>query len=249
METELANRLLREKRTLLMITLYGFGKNYGLPDISPFVTKVHVLLKMANLPYEVNYDGYKKAPKGKLPFIIHDRKTVCDSTFIRMYLEKELKIDFEKGLSKEDKAIAWAFEKMCEDHLYWSLLQNRWLDDANFKKGPASFFNSVPAPFRPIVFKMVKNQITKALKAQGLGRHSKEEMIELTKKDITSLSDFLGEKPFFMGNEMTCIDATVYAFVNSILNTYFSSPYLEHTNKLKNLSAYNDRITKMYFSE
>jgi hypothetical protein len=30
-----------------MITLYGFGSAYGLPDASPFVTKVEMLLKMA----------------------------------------------------------------------------------------------------------------------------------------------------------------------------------------------------------
>jgi hypothetical protein len=34
-----------------MITLKGFGPAFGLPDPSPFVTKVEMLLKMAGLPY------------------------------------------------------------------------------------------------------------------------------------------------------------------------------------------------------
>ena len=34
-----------------MITLYGFGTGFGLPEISPFVTKTEVQLKMADLPY------------------------------------------------------------------------------------------------------------------------------------------------------------------------------------------------------
>ena len=34
-----------------MITLYGFGAGFGLPEISPFVTKTEVQLKMAGLPY------------------------------------------------------------------------------------------------------------------------------------------------------------------------------------------------------
>ncbi len=35
-----------------MITLYGFGPAMGLPEISPFVTKAHILLRMAGLSYE-----------------------------------------------------------------------------------------------------------------------------------------------------------------------------------------------------
>ena len=34
-----------------MITLYGFGAGFGLPEISPFVTKTEVQLKMAGLAY------------------------------------------------------------------------------------------------------------------------------------------------------------------------------------------------------
>ena len=34
-----------------MITLYGFGAGFGLPEISPFVTKTEIQLKMAGLAY------------------------------------------------------------------------------------------------------------------------------------------------------------------------------------------------------
>ena len=50
-----------------MITLYNFGPAFGLPDPSPFVMKVEVLLKMAKLPYQTDSAGFSKAPKGKDP--------------------------------------------------------------------------------------------------------------------------------------------------------------------------------------
>ena len=52
-----------------MITLYGFGPAFGLPDPSPFVIKVEVLLKMAGLEFRTDANGFRKAPKRKLPYI------------------------------------------------------------------------------------------------------------------------------------------------------------------------------------
>ena len=95
-----------------MITLYTFGPAFGLPDPSPFVTKVEVLLKMANLAYQTDSTGFRRAPKRKLPYIDDDGEQVADSTLIRWHLENKYRIDFDKGLSAEQRAIAWAFEKI-----------------------------------------------------------------------------------------------------------------------------------------
>ena len=127
-----------------MITLYSFGPGFGLPDPSPFVTKVEVLLKMAKLPYRTDMTGFTKAPKGKLPYIEDDGAVVSDSAFIRWHIEQKYRIDFDKGLDASQKAIAWAFEKMVEDQLYWVMIDDRWMDDANFRRGPAKFFEQAP---------------------------------------------------------------------------------------------------------
>ena len=68
-----------------MIALYGFGPAMGLPEISPFVTKAHILLRMAGLQYETstNVGGFLKAPKGKLPYMRDGAAVVSDSTLIR----------------------------------------------------------------------------------------------------------------------------------------------------------------------
>ena len=133
-----------------MITLYSFGPAFGLPDPSPFVSKAELLLKMARLPYTIDTHGFRKAPKGKLPYIVDDGEAVADSTFIRWHLEKKYHIDFDRGLNAEQRAIAWAFEKMLEDHLYWAVVKDRWLNDANFAKGPRKFFRGLPAPIQPL---------------------------------------------------------------------------------------------------
>ena len=61
-----------------MTTLYTFGPAFGLPDPSPFVVKAEMLLKIAALPYKVDTGGFRKAPKGKLPYMDDDGEIVAD---------------------------------------------------------------------------------------------------------------------------------------------------------------------------
>jgi hypothetical protein len=51
---------------------------------------------------------------------------------MRRHLEKKYRIDFDKGLSAEQRAVAWAFEKMAMDNFYWALVDARWVDEENF---------------------------------------------------------------------------------------------------------------------
>ncbi|MBO0751504.1 MAG: glutathione S-transferase N-terminal domain-containing protein, partial [Bradyrhizobiaceae bacterium] len=133
-----------------MITLYNFGPAFGLPDRCPYVTKVELLLKMANLLYRTDTTGLARAPSGKLPYIDDDGMVVPDSTFIRWHLEKKYRLDFDRGLCGAEKAAAWAFEKTAGDQLYFVLLHDRWMIDGNLRKGPARFFDRVPATVRPL---------------------------------------------------------------------------------------------------
>ena len=172
-----------------MITLYTFGPAFGLPDPSPFVTKVEVLLKMAGLAYRTDPTGFRQAPKGKLPYIDDDGEQVADSTFIRWHLENKYRIDFDKGLSAEQRAVAWAFEKMAEDHLYWALVDARWFDEANFAKGPKNFFRTIPAPVRPLMVAFIRRQLKRTLHGQGMGRHTRAEIVALGTRSIAAIAE------------------------------------------------------------
>jgi glutathione S-transferase len=232
-----------------MITLHVYGPDLGLPDPSPFVAKGHMLLKLAGLPYEARRSDPRKAPKHKLPVIEDDGQIVPDSTFIRLHIEKKYGFDFDAGLSQEQKGIAWAAEKMCEDHLYWIAMYERWVDDENFQAGPARFFNVIPQPVRPIVRSMVRKQIRDSLRAHGMGRHSREEMAVLGERAIGSIAAIMGGKPYFMGDRPCGADATVYAFLSSGACPVFRSHLRDAIAAHDKLSAYVDRMTAQYFPE
>jgi glutathione S-transferase len=232
-----------------MITLHAFGPAFGLPDPSPFVTKVDVLLKMAGLTYRTDTSGFRKAPKGKLPYIDDEGERIADSTFIRWHIEKKYRIDLDRGLSAEQRAIAWAFEKLAEDHLYFAVVEARWLDDDNFAKGPAEFFRRVPAPVRPIMIPLIRRKVRNALHAQGMGRHSPGEIAELGTRAIDAIADYLGQKPFFMGAEPASVDATMFAFAAGVLCPRFDMALRNAAGRHDNLKRYVGRMTARYYPD
>jgi hypothetical protein len=53
----------------------------------------------------------------------------------------------------------------------------------------------------------------KKVKAQGIGVHKPEEILEFGQNDLKVLSDVLGDKLYFFGNE----PSTVNFFINTII--------------------------------
>jgi glutathione S-transferase len=224
-----------------MITLYTFGPMFGLPDPSPFCMKGEVLLKMSGLPYRLDHSGFMKAPKGKQPYLDDGGTLVADSTFIRWHLEKAHKIDFDRGLDAGGKATALAFAKLCEDHLYFGMVRDRWVNYDNFDKGPRRFFDSAPALLRPLIIAKTRRGVRATLHGQGLGRHSVAETEQIVIEGIDALADFIGDKPYLMGNAPCGADATTFSWVAGFLNPHFDGPIHRAAMSRANLVAYRDR--------
>jgi glutathione S-transferase len=232
-----------------MITLHGSTPKFGLPSASSFVSKAEILLKMAGVAYTHVDANFSKAPKGKIPYIEEDGRLLGDSTFIRQHLEAKHGAHFDKGLSGADKAIAWAFEKMCEEHLYWAIVHERWQIKENFDKGPRTFFASAPAPIRPLIIAMIHRDVKRNMKGQGFGRHTRDEIVELANRDTDAIAAFLGDKPFLMGSDPCGADASVWSSVAGVLCTYFETPIRTHAEKHANLIAYRDRGMRRWFPD
>lgn len=232
-----------------MITLQVFGPGFGQPDPSPFCMKADILLQMSGLSHQRGSGNLRKAPKGKLPLIVDDGVTIADSTFIRLHLEQKHGIDFDRGLTPEQRGIAWAVEKMLEDHLYWLVVSERWSDDANFNRGPLEFFRTVPAPLRSLVVALVKRKVRRDLQGQGTGRHSPAEQAELARRALDAAAAILGERAYLMGSQPCGADATLGAFLIAGLCPIFRSEIRGAIERHPNLVAYAARIRARYFAD
>ena len=232
-----------------MITLYGAGAGFGLPEISPYVTKTEVQLKMAGIPY-AKVRGHKdESPKGQVPYIDENGIRVADSTFIRGYLERAYGVDFDEGLTPRQRAEAWAIERMMENHFAWAQTQSRWMIAENFAKGPAHFFDAAPEGMRDALRRDVQARVRETIHATGMGRHSDLEIVALGVRSLSAVSTVLEDKPFLFGGRPCGADATVFALLAAILTPYFESELRRRAEGFGNLVAYVDRLMARFYPE
>lgn len=101
---------------------------------------------------------------------------------------------------------------------------------------------ALPKYLYPFVTKLWK----KAAHGQGMGRHTEEEAIEIGAKDLRAMSAFLGfytswfdycmcfhavfflgSKPFFMGDEPTEVDCSLFAMLAMVVWTMPGDGYYQ----------------------
>jgi glutathione S-transferase len=234
-----------------MITLYGFGSYLGMPDGSPYVMKGEILLRMAGLDYTkaIATGGPDQGPKGKLPYIDDAGEVVADTSFIRAHIERKYGFDYDRTLDKTERAESWAIERMIEDHLYWCCLHMRWGIDENFEKGPAHFFDNAPEAIRDKIRAGARAKILGYLQAQGIGRHTPDQIAMLGGRTLESLSALLGKRRWLMGEAPCGTDAALTGMLATLLNPSLDSPLRQLGLGHANLAAYIDRAVPHFFPE
>jgi glutathione S-transferase len=231
-----------------MITLIHFPRAFAIPNSSPFCMKVEILLKMAGLPYEeIISSDPRKGPKGKLPAITDDGVTIGDSDFIQQHLARKYGVDFNAGLSPEERAVGHAFARMGEERLYWCLVYSRWIEDANFPKVRKFFFGSLPPVIRSIVPAIARRQVRTSLNGQGLGRHSRAEIYALGIRDIDAIAAQLSSKLFLMGDNPSSADAAVSPILTGLMIPEMHSPLMDAIEAHANLVTYIARCRERWF--
>jgi len=232
-----------------MITLYGVGEGFGLPEISPYVMKTEVQLKMAGLTYVKRPGEREQAPKGQVPFIDVGGDRIGDSTFIRAYLERAYGFDLDEGLNEVERAHSWAIERLLENHLSWFGVHDRWLLPHNFNMGPAQFFEQAPAELRDQIREQVVSQLASSLLTIGVSRHSEPEMIALCGRSLQTLAVLLGDKPYLFGDRPTGVDATAFGMLAFLSTPFFDSPVGRKARTYPSLVAYVSRMMSEFYPD
>lgn len=236
-----------------MIEIYGFTPSWGLPDISPFVTKVVNYATLAGIPYEYKIQPldslHSASPTAKLPYLVDEGQQINDSSTIIDHLKDKFGDKLDSTLSEVDKAIGLAFQRLVEENLYWSgIIYARWRNMEVFSLYLPSFVppGQEPAPEFLEAMAAYREKIWSAAAGHGMGLRTDEDVLSNFKSDIDALSDFLGDKGYFLGPDPTSYDAAVYSTVRHIIDVPWHWEGRDYALGKKNLVAYADRVRERF---
>ena len=240
------------------IKLFQAPSAFGLAgSASPPCMKLETWLRIAGVPFEPGEypSTTKPAPKGKIPYIEDDGVLIGDSTLIIEHIKRTRGVDPDLGLTKEERAIGLAFRRMLKENFYWVLMHTRYGVEENWQKWRkvlASMFVPKGAPDAAVeqansIADNIRKIVHEYLHAQGLGRHTAEEIYQLGSAELMAVSDFLGDKSFFFGDKPTTADAVVYTYMAQLIELPFDSPTRELARGQKNLVDYCARMRARFY--
>jgi glutathione S-transferase len=231
------------------ITLYQPpGRPWGSPNLSPFCIKLECYLRMAKLPYDVAAADPRRAPKGKIPYVRMDGEVMGDSQLIIERLESHAANKLDANLTREQRAIGHAVQRMLDEAYYFVGLHGRWATDDGFDTLKPEFHKILPGPLR-LALPLIRLSQTRKLKSQGTGRHSPPEIAAFGKADWDAVSTLLGESTFLFGSDPSTYDASVFGFLEATLGFPNDGEVRRHASGLANLVRYREHMKKTYFAE
>jgi glutathione S-transferase len=226
-----------------MLELVTLPPAFGMRNVSPFCLKAEMLMKSLGLSFSVSQiSDPRKAPKGKLPYLIADDRTVADSELISEYLDARTQGRVYAGLSDAQKAQGTALTRLAEDHLYWIMVASRWLDPSWWPNVVSGFFGYLPRVIRPIASTMARRQVAQTYHLQGLGRHTLDEQRGFAERDLAALNAAVPTEDFLFGPTPGIFDFTIAAMMAGIYDNQPATWLTEIARNFGNLQAYTERV-------
>jgi glutathione S-transferase len=226
-----------------MLELVTLPPAFGMRNVSPFCLKIEMLLKSLDLEFTLSdISDPRKAPKGKLPFLIADGKKIADSELIAQYLDNLTNGRVFAGLTEEQKGYGYAMTRLVEDHLYWLLVASRWLDEDWWPNVVRGFFGPLPVPLRQIVSGVARRRMAQTFNLQGLGRHSLEEQKGFALRDLESLAGVVPATGFLFGDQPNIFDFTVAAMMAGAYDNKPATWLTDIAVGYGGLRAYTERV-------
>jgi glutathione S-transferase len=209
--------------------------------ISPFCGKVRKVLELKGLSYRVvEYGGLRAlkaksvSPAGKLPVLDYDGERFQESSLIARMLDHRHPDPPLFPSSPAARHLAHLLEDWADESLFWFELWARVCDPIAEAKMVELVCLDRPAYERPLV-KLGLRRYRRALHAQGLGRYSREHVLEQLLGHLEALDGRLAVDPWLAGDAPSIADIAVAAQLDEFVRT---SPLASALDRFPRLVAW-----------
>lgn len=226
-----------------MLELVTLPPAFGMRNVSPFCLKAELLMASLELPFTHTAEADpRKAPKGKLPYLITDDGVIADSELMTEYLDGLTQGRVYAGLTPAQKSTGIALTRLVEDHLYWIMVASRWLDDAWWPNIVDGFFQIAPKPLRGFVAGLARRQVRQSYHLHGLGRHTLEEQQGFARRDLEALQNAVPDSGFLHGDVPNVFDFTLAGLMAGIYDNEPATWLTDLAGEYEHLQTYTERV-------
>ncbi len=187
--------------------------------------------------------------KKKMPMILDQGELIEDSDFIIQHLRLKHGVDLDSHLSDEEKAVAKAFQRLCEKNIVDIVVYFRWVDKENWPKFRDIVFRGAPWFIKLTIANGMAKNIEKTLFKHGIGRFTESEKLKILDDDLKAISNYLGDKKYFFGNQVSSIDTVLFSTLLQVNSRGAVKQFERTLEAYPNLKSYVDRLTQSFWPE
>ena len=232
------------------LQLYTFSPAWGLPTSGPFGLKLEACLRMLRIPYERRFENdTRKGPKRKSPWIVDGDVRMGDTEWILAYLEKRHGRALDTHLSRAARAQSLVVRRALEEHFHQAFEYELVHDDRGIAFLQQLLNESVPKPFAALAGHMMRSAFKKHLFERGIARHAPEEIASMGKADVDALTELLGDREWFCGDQPSKVDASAFGLLAVAIRSELPSPVCSYARSQEPLVRFVDRALEHWFPD
>ncbi len=196
----------------MAVTLYQF-------EISPFCDKVRRMLNLKGVPFAVHEVRFAEigklkrtvSPTGKFPALDLDGRIVVDSTDIAEALDAAYPTPRLIPADPREKALAHVIEDWADESLYFYEMTMRFAWPENAKRWTPELLKAETGVMKSIGAAMVGPALRRVVKAQGVGRKAKAQVVAEVRRHVAAVEGLLDGGDWLAGDSISVADLSVFA--------------------------------------
>jgi glutathione S-transferase len=216
------------------IRVYTFPASFGLPTTGPLTLKLLMALRMADVPYELVFDGdLRKSPKRKVPWIEAGATKMADTSLILGWLAETRGVDLERGLSPLERAHGLALRVLLEEHWHQVF-------EIELILHPDGAGQHLAA---------LQEHMKHHLYERGMYRHSQDEITAFGKTDLDAVAAWLDGRRWSIADRPTLTDCTLWGLLAPAVYAPFQTPCMAYARTSKPIVGFLERARAKFFPE